>query len=151
MTSFACGLRRLFRYNLVGVMGLGVKFLLLTALVDVAGIGYMAATAIAVEAAVLHNFTWHLRYTWRERSAGLQAKEVMARLLRFHLANGVVGMTANLVIMRLLVDGLGLHYLVANLAATVTAGIANFLLSELVVFVSPLPSEARCRRAEGLA
>jgi len=144
-------MRRFLRYNLVGLLGLGVKFSLLAALVEFAGLGHMAATAVAVEATVLHNFTWHLRYTWRDRSTGLSARGVLARLLRFHLANGAVGMAANLVIMRLLVDGLGLHYLAANLVATATAGIANFLLSGLVVFIAPLPGEAERQRVEGLA
>jgi putative flippase GtrA len=60
-------------------------------------------------------------------------------------------MAANLVAMRLLVDDLGLHYLAANLVATATAGIANFFLSELVVFIAPLPGEEERQRAEGLA
>ena len=56
------------------------------------------------------------------------------RLLRFHLANGAVGMTTNLALMRLLVDGLGLHYLAANLVATSVAGVTNFLLAGRFVF-----------------
>lgn len=128
-------MKRFLRYNLVGVLGLGVKFSLLASLVELAGMGHLAATAIAVEAAVLHNFTWHLRFTWRDRSVGLSSRAVLARLLRFHLANGAVGMTTNLVLMRLLVDGLGLHYLPANLLATSTAGLFNFLLAGSCVFV----------------
>lgn len=133
-TRVGC-MARFVRYNLVGLLGLGVKLTLLAILVELAGIGHLAATAIAVEITILHNFTWHLRWTWRDRSAGLDINGVLARLLRFHMANGLVGMTANLVVMKLLVDGAGLHYLAANLAATAAAGMANYLLASLVVFV----------------
>ena len=128
---------RFLRYSLVGALGLAVKFSMLAALIEFAHVGHLAATAIAVETTVLHNFTWHLRWTWRDRSAGLSASGVLTRLWRFHAANGVVSLIANLWVMRLLVDGAGLHYFPANLAATAVAGIANYALSELIVFAAP--------------
>ena len=137
MTAWPRGAIRFLRYNLVGALGLCVKFGVLIALSEIAHLNYLWATALAVEAAVLHNFTWHIRWTWRDRSAGLPLREVLLRLLRFHLANGAVGMLVNLVMMRLLVEKAGMHYLLSNAVATVTAGTANFLLSEFFVFVTP--------------
>ncbi len=139
MTAWPRGALRFLRYNLVGVLGLSVKFGLLIALSEIAHLNYLWATALAVEAAVLHNFTWHLRWTWRDRSAGLLPREVLLRLLRFHLANGAVGMVVNLLMMWLLVERAGMHYLLSNAVATVTAGTANFLLSEFFVFAIPKP------------
>jgi putative flippase GtrA len=127
-------MKRFLKYNLVGAMGLALKFSALVALVEGAGAGYLAATALAVEAVVLHNFLWHLRWTWRDRSVGLSRREVCACMLRFHLGTGAVALAANLGVMSLLVEGAGVHYFAANLAATVFAGLANFTLSELVVF-----------------
>jgi len=128
---------RFLRYSLVGALGLAVKFSMLAALIELAQVGHLTATALAVEATVLYNFTWHLRWTWSDRSAGLSPSEVLVRLWRFHAANGAVGLISNLLVMRLLVDGLGLHYFPANLAATAAAGMANLTLSELVVFTAP--------------
>ena len=130
---------RFLRYNLVGGLGLCVKFGALIALSEIAHLNYLWATALAVEAAVLHNFTWHIRWTYRDRSAGLSLREVLVRLLRFHLANGAVGMLVNLLVMRLLVERAGLHYLPSNAVATVIAGTVNFLLSEFFVFAIPKP------------
>jgi putative flippase GtrA len=129
----------------VGAMGLSVKFSVLTALVEFAGVGYLPSTAVAVEAAMIHNFTWHLRWTWRDRCAGLFVREALTRLLRFHLGAGAVAMIANLFVTRFLVQELGIHYAAANLAATVFAGLANFILSNFVVFT------AAERSARGLA
>ena len=136
MNPLVSGTRRLFRYYLVGAMGLSVKFSVLTALVEFAGAGYLASTAVAVEAAIIHNFIWHLRWTWRDRSAGLSRREALMRLLRFHLGVGAVAMLANLLVTRFLVQEFGIHYAAANLAATVFAGMANFMISNFVVFAS---------------
>jgi hypothetical protein len=46
-------------------MGIVVQFVMLAALTALR-IDYLAATALAVESAVIHNFLWHCRYTWRD-------------------------------------------------------------------------------------
>lgn len=134
MTTLAQGLGRLFRYNLVGAMGLAVKFSVLTGLVELGGADYLFATAFAVEAAVLHNFVWHSRWTWRDRSTGLSRREELHRLWKFHLGTGAVALVSNLLVMRLLAGELGVYYVPANLAATVLAGMANFMISNFFVF-----------------
>lgn len=101
------------------------------------GLGYLAATALAVEAVVLHNFVWHLRWTWADRSHGISPKGILERLVRFHLGSAAVAMVVNLVIMRMLVGQAGIHYVAANLIATAGAGIANFLVADSFVFVTP--------------
>lgn len=57
---------------------------------------YLCASALAVEVTLLHNFMWHLHYTWRDRR---DDSAVVARLLRFHLSNGMVSLAGNLVLM----------------------------------------------------
>ncbi len=136
MNPLVSGIRRFLRYYLVGAMGLGVKFSVLTALVELAGVGYLASTAVAVEAAVMHSFIWHLRWTWRDRSIGFSRRESLMCLLRFHLGTGAVAMLANLLVTRFLVQEFGIHYAAANLTATVFAGLANFMISNFFVFAS---------------
>jgi len=139
MRALPRGVIRFLRYNLIGALGLCVKFGVLISLSEIAHLNYLWATALAVEAAVLHNFTWHIRWTWRDRSAGLSLREVLKRLLRYHLANGAVGMVVNLSMMRLLVGKAELHYLPSIFIATATAGMVNFLLAEFFVFLVPKP------------
>jgi putative flippase GtrA len=123
---------RWLRFNFVGLLGIGVQLGVLTLLVSVARLNYLFATVLAVESAVLHNFLWHERYTWRERTRGVPG--VARRLLRFHLANGLISIAGNLLFMRLLTGAAGLHFLPANLLSIAMCGILNFLVGDFLVF-----------------
>jgi putative flippase GtrA len=125
-------LRRLLKFNAVGAIGIAVQLAALAILKSGCGVPYMAATALAVETAVLHNFVWHERWTWKDRQDS--GSSVLARLVRFHLGNGAVSILVNLVFMRLLVGRFHMQYLVANLVAIAVGSLANFLIGDLFVF-----------------
>ena len=121
------------KFNAVGLVGIGVQLLVLTILKTGLSLNYLAATVIAVESAVLHNFAWHERWTWAE-STRLNATGVVGRLVRFHLANGLISIAGNLVLMWLFVSRFHLHYFLANIMAIATCSILNFLASDRLVF-----------------
>lgn len=119
------------KFNAVGLIGVAVQLSALAFLQRVAGIGYLLATALAVECAILHNFLWHERWTWRDRPG---AGSAFARLLRFNLGAGLVSIACNLVMMRVLVGVYHAPLLPANLLAIAVGSIANFLVSDRLVF-----------------
>ena len=119
----------------VGIVGYGVQTAVLWLLVGRAGLAVVPATLLATESAVLHNFLWHLRWTWADRPAGPRA--VAGRLARFNLSNGGFSLAGGAAIMALLVDALGVHYLLANLAAVLVVSVVNFLASDRYVFTAP--------------
>jgi putative flippase GtrA len=135
--------RRFARYNMVGFMGVVLKFAVLFLMMECTSTGYLISTALAVEAALLHNFYWHIQWTWRDRCADQPLEVAIRRLLQFQFGTGAVAMAANLVVMRLLVEQCGLHYGVANVAATLCAGLANFLLANFVIFAAGRPATCR--------
>jgi len=94
---------------------------------------YMVAAGLAVEAAVLHNFVWHQRFTWKDRPRGLPS-DLAGRLLRFHAGNGLVSILGNLALMRALVGGIHLNHYLATAASIVMCSLLNFALSEWFVF-----------------
>jgi putative flippase GtrA len=96
---------------------------------------YLLATGLAVETAVIHNFLWHERFTWADRPAR-RVIHSLARLAKFNLSNGLVSLVGNLLIMRALVGGLEMNYVIANLIAVATCSLVNFLLSDRFVFES---------------
>ena len=121
---------RWLKFNAVGAVGLAVQLGVLWLLERVAGVQYLLATVLAVEAAVLHNFVWHQLWTWR----GRPKQSMWVRLLRFHLANGAVSLVANFVLMALFVGALHMHLIPANLLSVGLAGLLNFALAEVWVF-----------------
>ena len=121
------------KFNTVGVLGMCFQLFTLAVLKSGLGLNYLAATVVAVEGAVLHNFVWHERWTWWEHTRG-NAKGLGGRLLRFHLANGLISIVGNVVLMWAFVSRLHLHYFVANVAAIGTCAILNFLASDRLVF-----------------
>jgi putative flippase GtrA len=126
---------RFVRFNAVGAIGIGVQLLTLALLKSGLGMHYLWATALAVEAAILHNFVWHVKWTWRDRSAHAPVAAHLSRLWKFHLGNGAVSLLVNLVLMRLLTGSFGMNYLLANVIAIAAGGVANFLVSERMVFL----------------
>ncbi|MGH9309775.1 MAG: GtrA family protein, partial [Vicinamibacterales bacterium] len=68
----------------------------------------------------------------KRRSAS--AATLMGRLARFHLLNGMISMTGNLLLMRALAGTLHLDPIAANITAIIFCSIANFVASEAYVF-----------------
>jgi putative flippase GtrA len=129
------------KFALVGGIGIVVQLAALEALTTFR-CDYLWATGLAVEAAVLHNFMWHQKFTWVDRG-GSRLVETGARLLRFHLSNGAISIVGSLLLMRWLVGQLGMHVLVANLLTIVACSVGNFIASDRWVFLPPVPVGAK--------
>jgi putative flippase GtrA len=139
------------KFNLVGAMGMAVQLGALALINHVAPGHYMLATAAAIELTLLHNFVWHLHYTWRDRYPTLDTKSVfrmghpgdrgvLARnLLRFHLSNGLVSLLGNLALMPVLVESARIPVVAANAIAILGCSIVNFFLGDQWAFVSTPP------------
>ena len=115
------------KFNLVGAMGMVLQLAAL-ALIDRCAPGhYLFAPAAAIELALLHNFVWHTRYTWRDRR---DSSALWVQCVRFHLSNGLVSMLGNLAIMRILVDSAHMPVLAANMIAIFCCSMTNFYLGD---------------------
>jgi putative flippase GtrA len=128
-------LQRWTAFNLVGLIGVAVQLAVVAVLVHGAGWNDLAATALAVEAAILHNFAWHQRWTWRDRRSR-SLRETAARLVRFHALNGAVSLVGNVVITGILVRSLNVEIVAANGIAIVACALVNFAASDRLVFRS---------------
>lgn len=124
---------RWLKFNLVGGIGIGVQFGALFLLKGLLGLDYLYATAVAVEAAVVHNFVWHEQFTWADRVKPSWSRS-LARFARFNLTTGAVSIIGNLALMRVMVGQGHMNYLAANAIAIVLCSVANFLVSDQWVF-----------------
>jgi putative flippase GtrA len=121
------------KFNLVGAMGMAVQLCVLAFLTRWAAGHYLVASAAAVELTLLHNFAWHMSYTWRDRR---DRSTRLAQLTRFHLSNGLVSMLGNLALMRILVDEAHIPVLAANSIAILCCSTLNFCLGDGWVFAA---------------
>jgi putative flippase GtrA len=127
------GLLRWVKFNLVGGVGIAVQLGALAFFRSVLHLDYLMATALAVETAVIQNFLWHERFTWRDRPAA-RPLQSLVRFMKFNATNGGVSLAGNLLIMSALVGQLRWNYVIANLLAVTVCSLANFLLSDRLVF-----------------
>ena len=122
---------RLGKFNLVGLVGMGVQLALLALFNRLVPGHYLWATTVALELTVLHNFCWHMHFTWKDRGVGSAWRE---QCFRFHLSNGLVSLAGNLLLMRLLVQEAHMPVLLSNVIAIGCCAVANFWLSDLWAF-----------------
>jgi putative flippase GtrA len=157
-TNFRATLIRWLKFNFVGAIGIAVQFAALFLLKSILHLNYLAATAISVEAAVVHNFVWHEKFTWADRikvdrvtidqvktdrittgriataNAYSSLRSSLLRFARFNLSTGAVSILGNLGLMKMLVGQGHMNYLLANAIAVVLCSLANFLVSDGWVF-----------------
>ena len=118
-----CSAARWMKFNVVGAIGIGVQLAALLSLTSGFHLSYLSATALAVEAAVVHNFLWHERFTWADR-VHVTWRQSMLRLLRFNLTTGAVSILGNVALMKLM----------ANAITIPACSVVNFVVSDRLVF-----------------
>jgi len=123
---------RWLKFNAVGGVGIGVQLAVLAGLKSGLKLDYLLATALAVEAAVIHNFLWHERFTWADRVG----KSNWSRFVKFNLTTGLFSIVGNLLLMKALVGWAGMNYMAANMATIALCSLVNFVVSDRVVFSS---------------
>ena len=127
-------MRHWLKFNLVGVLGFAIQSAALFLLTHGGRpIGYLAATAVAVELAVLNNFIWHQRWTWRDRPPAT-LKESWRQLAKFNLTTGLVSLAGNLVLMSILVGRMGLPIARANVVTVAGCSVLSFFLADRIAF-----------------
>jgi len=123
---------RWLKFNAVGGIGIVVQLVVLAVLKTGLKLDYLLATALAVEAAVIHNFLWHERFTWSDRVS----ESSWARFAKFNLTTGLFSVVGNLLLMKALVGCAGVNYMVANGITIAACSLVNFVVSDRVVFSS---------------
>ena len=127
------------KFNLVGAVGMVVQLAVLAVLNRCVPGHYLLASAAAIEITLLHNFVWHLHYTWRDRRC---RSALRSQLIRFHPSNGLVSLVGNLALMPVLVEEMRIPELAANAIAILCCSIVNFFLGHNWAFAPALSAAA---------
>ncbi len=121
------------RFTLVGFMGAILQLTLIFLLMRCFGAPGIAATPVAVEITILHNFFWHERFTWSDRNPQSSGR-LAVRLWRFHAGNGLISLTGNTVLVYGLVERFNAPVLPTAMVAIVLCSLANFLVADRWVY-----------------
>jgi dolichol-phosphate mannosyltransferase len=124
---------RLVAFVTVGAIGFFIQIAALVLLNRIAHWPDWLAIVAAVEIAILHNFWWHERWTWRDRA---RSASPLVRLVRFHTTCGGLSLLGNLVATVILVEDFGMDVVAASAASVGLTCLGNFLLAERWVFSS---------------
>ena len=136
---------RWLKFNLVGLFGAVIQLLVIWTSVHLFQFHYLASTILGVEIAIIHNFAWHVLWTFSDRHSDVRypylptlqdttSKKVIESFLKFQLSAGVISIPGNLLVMWLLVKYLNLNLAVANSIAIAACATVNFLVADRFSF-----------------
>ena len=125
---------RWLRFSVAGLGGFAVQIATLAVSTHLLGVHYVIATIVAVEAAILVNFVWHERWTWRERVRSRGDAGVVGRLLRFNALTALTSIAGSVVVTTFLVETASMVPVVANCISAIVLGALNFVGSDRYVF-----------------
>lgn len=109
----------------MGLAGTIVNLLSLAGLVRL-GLPNLGAALLATEIAIIHNFLWNDKWTFKQNQASTNGSNSrLARFGRFQLVTTLTGILS-LGLFAGLNSGLGWHYLLAQLGAIGVATVLNF-------------------------
>jgi putative flippase GtrA len=120
------------RYLAVATLGAAVQAAVVIA-ATVFGCSPVAATVVGIEAAILHNFAWHDRWTWGDRK---RREPRLLRLVRYNAAMAGTSLVLGAGITWMVVEGFGLGVLPANAVAVGVVALANYMMSDRVLFTA---------------
>ncbi len=122
-------------------LALGLDFALLTLLVSRLGVPYLLAAAISFMSGTVVVYWISVRHLFEHRRL-----ENWQHEFAVFTALGIDGLGVNLLVMYALVDGVGVHYLLAKVCAAGGTLSVNFLIRRWMLF---MPNAARRHRSSG--
>ena len=118
--------QRLGKFLVVGASGVVVNNAALFTFYQLLRLPLVLASCAAVALAVVNNFVWNDRWTFEQQYGPVSL--AIRRFARFGVAS-LGGLLLTTAMLWVLVNELGLHYLVANLIAAGAAAVSNYLVN----------------------
>ncbi len=123
---------RAMKFGIVGLSGVVVNMLTLWLLKEQAHTPLWLASGSAIELSILNNFLWNYHWTFVDRQSALTSAWLPA-IFKYHLAVSAAAIS-NYVILWLLHQRFGVHYLMANVLGILFGFAINYFFSDLWVF-----------------
>ena len=118
---------------MVGISGLFVNSLVLWMITDGLNWPYQLGGLIAIQIAIINNYIWNRRFTWRDRLKTEKFDRFWSAMGQFTLVSWFAG-SINWVLLIALTELLHLHYMLSNLMAILVASVINYLANDQWTF-----------------
>ncbi len=125
--------KRIIKFQIVAWGGTVINLTVLWLLKGRLGLDVIVAGALAIELAIIHNFTWHYFITWRDR-VEKNISDYFARLVKYNLATASIDFVVNLGILWALTKYAGMNYLIADILGMIAGPIFKFIVNEFLIF-----------------
>jgi dolichol-phosphate mannosyltransferase len=120
---------RFLRFGFVGLSGVAIDMGLLYLFHTVWGFALTRSAIFAAELAILNNFFWNDRWTFKDLSKQQRLpRKVLKRLLKFNLIC-LMGVVLKVLLLNILFNGLGMNAYLANLIAIALVTVWNFWIN----------------------
>jgi dolichol-phosphate mannosyltransferase len=120
---------RFLRFGFVGLSGVVIDMGLLYLFHTVWGFALTRSAIFAAEFAILNNFFWNDRWTFKDLAKQQRSpSKVLKRLLKFNLIC-LMGVILKVLLLNLLFNGLGMNAYLANLIAIALVTVWNFWIN----------------------
>jgi putative flippase GtrA len=131
-------LTKMVRFQLVALGGSLINFGCLWLCHGKLQLDLLPAAAIAIELAIIHNYSWHFFITWKHR-VKRQFSIYIIKLLKYNILTASIDFYVSLGILSLLVSHINIHYLIANSLAMTAGFLIKFILNETIIFKREIP------------
>ena len=122
--------KRILKFAIVGISGVGVNMGMLFILTEYFHIPYLISSIIAIEISIVSNFFLNDLWTWKDRIK----KKYIYRFIQYHISVGVTAIFVNWLILLLLTEVFGVYYLLSNLIGIALGTFANYIVNDVWTF-----------------
>jgi putative flippase GtrA len=129
--------QRFQKFLVVGAIGLAVNQIGLLVLRGGFDVDLHFASPIAIFISMIVTFTLNEMWTWHDRGSG-----PLIHRIGLYFPINMVGLVINYLVLQMLVDHTGTHYLLANLIGAGMAAIWNFLVNNSITWRADREEEA---------
>ncbi len=124
------------KFLVVGAIGLAVNQLGLLVLRGGLDISLHIASPVAIFLSMIVTFTLNEMWTWHDRGSG-----PLIHRIGLYFPINMVGLVINYLVLQLIVDHTGAHYLLANFIGAGFAAVWNFLVNNAITWRAVRPVE----------
>jgi dolichol-phosphate mannosyltransferase len=114
------------RFLAVGISGLVMNNLALAAFIELMGLHYLVSAVVATQVSTLWNFSLTEAWVFRQRKT---EHSILSRLVSFLLMNNLLLILRG-PLLALMVDKLGVHYLISNLVSLAAITLLRYFMAD---------------------